>query len=255
MPNCMREGWGQAGIWNQPLHGSEQDRPYIPSKRAMTPRHGATRAAVPKNSLNVGGVATGTDPLSFKITLGGSLSAPLNAWTDESDTRAPELKASTTLSLTDKIVPMASPQMRPAGNGGVFFGDRPMWAASSDKKRKQMAYQAGKKLSSSQSSPISLRSPSELALLKGFSKAEPEVLTPASSRRPLSSAGSRRSNALFEVTANPNFKMSKLSTQSIGCPMVFCHGKGPAELQLMTLSGRRSNSSPSGLDALVRTLR
>jgi len=211
---------------------SEQDRPYLASTKGLTPRHGATRAPHPKNSLNTGGIAAGSNALSFKITLGGSSSQPLlNTWMDESDTRSGTMKTATTLNLTAKHteIPDTHPEMRAAGGGAVFFGDRPMWSASSDKKRRQQTYQAGKALGTPKQS------------LSAFSRFE---ATPPSSQLG-SPAGARRMNdALFEVTANPN--MSRLSAKSNACPMVYCDGLGASGLRLMTLQS--SGSCPSLLD-------
>jgi hypothetical protein len=224
---------------------SGQDRPYLPSQKGLTPRHGATRASHPKNSLNTGGIAAGSSHLSFKITLGGSSSQPLlNTWMDESDTRSGTTKSATTLSLTEKNteIPDTNPDMRAAGGGAVFFGDRPMWASSSDKKRRQQTYQAGKTLGTPSSFSQSH------AVKEAFSRREanPEVLLTPSSSQLGSAAGTARrmNNALFEVTANPN--MSRLSAKSNACPMVYCNGQGASGLRLMTLQS--SGSCPSLLD-------
>jgi len=196
----------------------------------MTPEHLATKAAIPRNSLNTGGAEMSSSPLSFKITLGGSPSAPcLSAWTEESSGGGD----GALLSVTGKNmgIPTTGPNMKAAG-GSVFFGSRPMWAASSDKKRKQSAYKGQQQASpqqglskpgESKAMPISLRSPAEEALVQKFGgdpvdpvkdwkrrfQATPETLTPASSRAASSggSAGSgkRRSpvldnNAALEAT-------------------------------------------------------
>lgn len=242
MPNCMKDGWGQAGVWNSPI-GGEQDRSYQASKRMMTPRHEATRAAYPRNSVSTGGHGMSTSPLSFKITLGGSSSAPclpLAAWTEEADNRGFAGNSQLSLTLTGQPVAPTGPQMKPAGAGGVFFGNVPMWAKSSwaseiNKRRKQSTYQATNSPGEQQlmthqprmhqQQPISLRSPVEQQLLEQFapnrseplkawrrSEATPETLTPVSSR-PASSAGSRGSGdrRIMEATMMPGVNTMNLS--------------------------------------------
>lgn len=167
----------------------------------------------------------GSNPLGFKITLGGSSSVPslkLNAWMEDEEEDRGDRDLS--MSLTGKPIATTGPHMKPAGGGAVFFGDRPMWATSSDKRRKQTAYQATSQSLDPRQTPISLRSPAEQALLEQFAgnsaraepvkvwrrgfEATPETLTPASSRA-VSSAGSagsgklRSRSGMIQVEATP----------------------------------------------------
>lgn len=240
MPNCMKEGWGQAGVWKSPI-GGEQDKPFIASKRMMTPLHPQTRPSAPTNSLNTGGFGMSCNPSAFKITLGSSSAPCLSAWMEDKGGG----KGNTSLSLGSTASALiADPSMKPAGGNGVWFGSRPMWAMNRDKRMKQMASQAQAPLkmfepqqqqrAASQWNPpkarqmssepqlqqvISLRSPAEQRHLMDAKKAcrrgeaTPETLTPASSR-PASSGGSRgsaerrnrsapRGDPTYEATTTP----------------------------------------------------
>lgn len=295
MPNCMREGWGQAGVWNSPM-GEGQEKAYAVSKRMMTPRHLATKCAVPRNSLNTGGASMGGNPLGFKITLGGSSSVPslkLNAWMEdeEEDRGGRDLS----MSLTGKPIATTGPHMKPAGGGAVFFGDRPMWATSSDNRRKQSAYQASSQSLEPRQTPISLRSPSEQALLAQFAgnsaraepvkawrrgfEATPETLTPASSRA-VSSAGSagsgklRSRSGMIQVEATPRRvlmegekpQMARLAVNNVSPFMnlsmasswkgpCHCHGEGVTCKELLDLPKRTTNSQPGHPGALDAVIR
>lgn len=279
MPTCLRTGWGQAGVWNAPI-GEGQDRPFVASKKGLTPRHEATRAAYPRNTIGTGGLNMSCSPLSFKITLGGSSSAPsLSAWMSQEESIAGDAKASMSMSLTGKTIPATGPHMRAAGAGSVFFGDRPMWARSSDIRRKQSTYKAS--AGELRQSPISLRSPAEQALLEELTRngtgplpvkrgweATPETLTPVSSR-PASSAGSMgsgkyrnrepdsnaipepesRSGKSFATFMTPT--MTSCSWKSHGQP----NGEGVTDVALLPLPTRHTIGNPGVLDVILKNAR
>lgn len=276
MPTSMKEGWGQAGVWNSPT-GDGQDRNYVQSERANTPLHSATRSAAPKNSLNTGG----TSPCSFKITLNGSQTLPsLSAWT-EGDESQVDLSG-----RSDAKADLSGSCFRQtkaaAGAGGIFWGDRPMWAASGDKKRKKAAMKAAasakatakKKTSGPQLgglTAISLHSPAEQLLLEELElgrtneslkfgptrgQETPDTISPASSR-PSSEAGSvesgqspsrPRTRPAHDQYSNDAFTtQNEFSTSTVGAPFqehCNCYGSFVTDVTLLTLDSIRQQQAP-----------
>lgn len=270
MPNCMREGWGNAGVWNSPI-GDGQDRQYAQSQRMLTPLHSATRASAPRNALNTGGVS----PCSYKVTMGGSQTVPsLSAWAEQDD-------ASNNINLDASCFrkgsnPLPHTGMTAAGGNGVFFGSRPMWGPSMDKKKNQTAYSGGAE------TPIALQSYGEQQvleqlglgrspeLLKWSRKAQgqtPDTATPGAtpvSSRPGSSAGSkgsgqrrtraqpvhdRYSNAAFD--SQPAFQRSspKSAPFQSHCS---CFGEAFQDATLLTLPTQQHQNAPHvPLDAMI----
>lgn len=282
MPNCMKEGWGQAGVWKSPI-GGEQDRPFVVSKRMLTPLHPQTRPSAPRNSLPTGGLGQSTTG-AFKITLGSSCSAPsLSAWMEEERNSRGVGNVNLSLSLSSKAG-ASMEDLRPAGGSGIYFGSRPMWATESDKARKAATFQGrNKSMQSNQQKPISLQSPAEQQYMNDLAarakrrEATPETLTPASSR-PASSGASRASaerrrsgrenSVTIEATGtplatmergqvspglNPAQRLNKLLSQSFKSHCV-CYGNGVTDSHLLDLPEQSLNET-GALDYMIRRSR
>lgn len=227
MPNCMEEGWGRAGVWTINPSKPTQDRPFHATKRAITPTHPASRPAQPANSLSMGNLRNKANSQgAFKVTLGSVSTPSLAAF----------------LKREAGIIDGGTDNAKAAGGSGVFFGSRPMWAASSDKNRRQpkaAAYQPwADRPSPARQAPISLWSAAEQQCMGQFDaekprqvpilqQATPDTRTPCSSR-PASSGGSsasakrrmaRENNSSFEANTSPQALQNSptmISTNSTG---------------------------------------